>query len=982
MKQRRAAGETSSIYVGVIWPKGSDRKWHAKIKSRGREEALGRFHSEEEAAKAFDAAARRLRGGPKAHVGRYRLNFPTAEEQTLRDNDSEQRRASREDVRTLSESELAKDGWRKSGSDWLGRGVCREFDGEVSSGQVLYWLPESDQGDEALWKIQHDDGDTEDLDEEELKSAHKLYLQREAAASAPRPKKPESKDDWEWVRITKPGSGLDGGYWGNVGVTIDTSARGSATRRSTRSAEGDMPQKRKKVAPARWAPPTAEGEQQAPLKGSAQEQLHELVRRYVKWKSKFGSFPSYGQLRPENFPAKHSELVAQAESSMAKGGLKRKRADEDQSKVEHSIEAESEDWDSLWRKLSAAGWRKEDGRRIGIDVFYVPPGVVRGAAGSRCRTDYFDSKTQVRGHLKAQQSAKRAALGAAAPAKAARPKAAAALLAELAASASSSESDTDSSGSSSDESDSESESESESESDDETVASIRLVEKRTAAGLKSSPYAGVHWHATGRRWRAQAYDRRKGHNLMAGMHKDEQEAARAHDTLQRRLLSSCPAKERRELSVRIKLNFPTEKEKAARKAVLQAALPGLKIAELKKRAAEEGADAQSIEEAEGKVGGVVFDAGRTEKDISRRLVDLILKVQCSVEQRERWHEKAEEKARAKLQRALEQDQERRTKKLQQEQEQYNARQQKEEELRKKQLQEEAEQAERKRAEAEQEQRELQAATAWLPGVEAGERVRAIDRGKWYEAKVLESERKRLKIHFQGWGSKYDTWVPRSASRLRPLTDASKRGRHLQPLDTGKKRAAEMTPLGRSVRPAKAMPVSEYSWPREDKARLWVPEGDEVRRRVYEACVAKLVASKGAEHQDTLTARMNLALLLKSQGELDEALAMLQDVVTKRTSQLGTGHVDTLIAQLNLANLQAARGGESTAACDDVSPWAVCFSHRRRCVLQKRSWRGSCTSLCCRASRRPWERSISPPSPRISTEPSTSSRHGPHSNRST
>ena len=91
MKQRRAAGETSSIYVGVIWPKGSDRKWHAKIKSRGREEALGRFHSEEEAAKAFDAAARRLRGGPKAHVGRYRLNFPTAEEQTLRDNDSEQR---------------------------------------------------------------------------------------------------------------------------------------------------------------------------------------------------------------------------------------------------------------------------------------------------------------------------------------------------------------------------------------------------------------------------------------------------------------------------------------------------------------------------------------------------------------------------------------------------------------------------------------------------------------------------------------------------------------------------------------------------------------------------------------------------------------------------------------------------------------------------------------------------------------------------
>ena len=151
--------------------------------------------------------------------------------------------------------------------------------------------------------------------------------------------------------------------------------------------------------------------------------------------------------------------------------------------------------------------------------------------------------------------------------------------------------------------------------------------------------------------------------------------------------------------------------------------------------------------------------------------------------------------------------------------------------------------------------------------------------------------------------------------------------------------------------------------------------------MYEACVAKLVASKGAEHQDTLTARMNLALLLKSQGELDEALAMLQDVVTKRTSQLGTGHVDTLIAQLNLANLQAARGGKHSRLQATVLP-GLRFSRRRRCVLQKRSWRGSCTSLCCRASRRPWERSISLPSPRTSTEPSTSSRHGPHSNRST
>ena len=34
-----------------------------------------------------------------------------------------------------------------------------------------------------------------------------------------------------------------------------------------------------------------------------------------------------------------------------------------QSKVEHSIEAEGEKWDSLWWRLNTAEWSKEDGRR-------------------------------------------------------------------------------------------------------------------------------------------------------------------------------------------------------------------------------------------------------------------------------------------------------------------------------------------------------------------------------------------------------------------------------------------------------------------------------------------------------------------------------------------------------------------------------------------------------------------------------------------
>lgn len=60
---------SSSEYKGVHWNKQS-KKWHAQIMREGKNYYLGLFTSEEDAARAYDAAARRLHG----EFGR--LNFP------------------------------------------------------------------------------------------------------------------------------------------------------------------------------------------------------------------------------------------------------------------------------------------------------------------------------------------------------------------------------------------------------------------------------------------------------------------------------------------------------------------------------------------------------------------------------------------------------------------------------------------------------------------------------------------------------------------------------------------------------------------------------------------------------------------------------------------------------------------------------------------------------------------------------------------
>jgi hypothetical protein len=67
----------TSRFLGVCWNKKS-RKWEAELRYDGQKHHLGRFaeDKEEDAARAYDTAARRVREA-KAHGGRWLLNFPT-----------------------------------------------------------------------------------------------------------------------------------------------------------------------------------------------------------------------------------------------------------------------------------------------------------------------------------------------------------------------------------------------------------------------------------------------------------------------------------------------------------------------------------------------------------------------------------------------------------------------------------------------------------------------------------------------------------------------------------------------------------------------------------------------------------------------------------------------------------------------------------------------------------------------------------------
>jgi hypothetical protein len=93
------------------------------------------------------------------------------------------------------------DRWRKKGHRFIGARICRVFDGARVGARVMAWLPSpvSGEAEPVLWHIQHDDGDEEDLEEDEVLAA----MAEEKAGAANKRGKRQTKEKGAGEQVKK-----------------------------------------------------------------------------------------------------------------------------------------------------------------------------------------------------------------------------------------------------------------------------------------------------------------------------------------------------------------------------------------------------------------------------------------------------------------------------------------------------------------------------------------------------------------------------------------------------------------------------------------------------------------------------------------------------------------------------------------------------------------------------------------------------------
>jgi len=70
--------------------------------------------------------------------------------------------------------------------------------------------------------------------------------------------------------------------------------------------------------------------------------------------------------------------------------------------------------------------------------------------------------------------------------------------------------------------------------------------------------------------------------------------------------------------------------------------------------------------------------------------------------------------------------------------------------------------------------------AWRKSIKVGDAVDAKDsEGRWFDARVVEIEHEKVKVHFNGWSSRWDFWFLRDGEGLQPLLSQTDDWRRLR-----------------------------------------------------------------------------------------------------------------------------------------------------------------------------------------------------------